>query len=213
MNRHSFIRTLTITLLGALAIHAAQAQQKPKSGASNKPSTAATQTRPYSVILGLGFTSGGDTLISGHYTNGDAYDIKAGNGADVKLGLEYRLTSQFALQGTVGYHTTGTSATNGDINFKRTPIELLGLYQVAEKFRLGGGLRKSTGAAINSSGVASSLGSLSFDASTGTIIQGEYLFTRKDALALRAVNESYTYGNSPTKISGNHVGIYYFHYF
>jgi len=49
----------------------------------------------------------------------------------------------FALQATVGYHINDTrAASNGSVRFTRIPIDLLALYSVTDKVRLGGAAEK-----------------------------------------------------------------------
>lgn len=200
--------TLALSLLVTAGfIHNAFAQTAPSAAPAASPS------KNFRFLLGLGFTSGGDTLVDGQYSNGSSYKISAGGGIDIKGGLEYQITPQFAVQGSVGYHSDSTSASNGNIGFKRTPIEVLGFYGVNPKFRLGAGVRSSSGAGLSSSGVASSVGSLTVTGNTGTVIQGDYFFAPKSAFSIRAVNESFTRSDSAKSISGNHVGFYFFQYF
>lgn len=156
-------------------------------------------------VIGLDFTFGGDTLVSVPYTNGDTKNIKAGGLVHFFGGAEYQ-SGNFALQGTVGYHRDSTAADNGSVTFTRVPVEVLGLWTVGEQVRLGGGLRKSTGAKQDSSGAASLVGRTSYTGNLGVVVQGEYLFVGSQLSAfVRYVSESYE--SRGARVDGNHFGL------
>lgn len=164
-------------------------------------------------VVGGGFTYGGDKLATAQYTNGSSADVRAGSLLDIHAGLEYRF-DQFAVQSTVGYHFDSADATNGSITFSRVPVELLGYYQVSQSIRLGGGLRKSTGAQLDGDGVASNIGTVKFDADPGFVLEGEYLVGKNLGFKLRYVAEKFKAKTGNAKdIDGNHVGIFMNAYF
>jgi len=165
----------------------------------------AQSTNPVRGFVGMAVTGGGETLVTVTYSDGSSKNIKSGGLVDLKVGAEYRWTDAFSVQGSVGFHTDSTSASNGNVRFTRFPIELLGYWHARPALRLGGGLRVPTGAKLRSSGVVASLGNTSFDASAGLVLEGEYLFSPRFGLGLRAVKETYEVGGS--KIDGDHVGL------
>jgi hypothetical protein len=181
----------------------------------------AQEASPPSVRLfgNFGYGFGGDTLASGTYTNGSTYEVKAGTGVQFAIGADARVAEKVTIQGSVGYHSHSTTASNGEIAFKRTPIELLAFYDVTKQFRLGGGVRKSTGAEMTVSGAAvGSAAAGKYDSSTGAVLEGQYFFSpaastagsRKAqfGLSLRYVTENYTLQNSNTGAkNGNHGAI------
>lgn len=166
------------------------------------PGFAADGIRP---LLGMSITGGGEKLASVSYDNGDTQAVRSGGLLHLFGGLEYQ-SGNFALQANIGYHVDDTAAKNGSVRFDRVPVELLGFWQVADSVRLGGGVRKATGAKISSSGAAAAVGSASFDGQLGVVLQGEYLFLgNKMSALLRYVAEDYqVYGQT---ISGNHLGL------
>lgn len=154
--------------------------------------------------LGTALTGGGEKLATVTYTDGSTQDVRSGGLVHLWLGFEYQ-TGAFALQGNVGYHVDDTTAKNGSVKFKRNPVELLGFWHVSDNVRLGGGLRKSASAEVNSSGAASSVGNFGFESKVGLVLQGEYFVTGdKFSVYGRYVAEDYTLFGQ--KISGNHVG-------
>lgn len=185
MNR----QTLCAVVLAAASV-AAQAQSTPN---------------PVRGFVGMAVTGGGDTLVTVTYSDGSTKNIKAGGLIDFKVGAEYRWTDMVSVQGSVGFHTDHTSASNGNVRFTRFPIELLGYWHATPTLRVGGGLRVPTGAKLRSSGVVASLGNTSFDASAGLVAEVEYLFSPNFGLGLRAVKERYEVGSS--KIDGDHFGL------
>ena len=164
----------------------------------------------------MGYGVGGDTLASGNYTDGSSYEVKAGSGFQLAIGADFRVAENVTIQGSIGYHVHDATASNGQISFKRTPVELLGFYDITNQFRLGGGVRKVNDAELTVSGAA--VGSTTagkYDSSTGVVLEGQYFFSpvqsvagnRKAQLGLsvRYVTETYTPKNGSTAAkNGNH---------
>jgi len=61
-------------------------------------------------------------------------------------------------------------------------------------------------AKLRGSGVANNI-NLSFDSTTGGIIEGEYLFSPTMGVKIRAVSEKFTRTGTNIKADGNHVGL------
>ena len=167
----------------------------------------------FGFVGALGVNSGGDTLVSGNYTNGDSFSIKAGNGVMASFGMTYALNPSVDLQATIGFESDATNASNGSIKFERMPIEALAFYNFTDTYRLGGGFRSATGAKLTSSGVASGLNA-DLNASVGVVLEGQYMLGSKNsaskfhpALYLRYVSEKYTTPSVNQNIDGSHVGI------
>ncbi len=173
--------------------------------------TPATAAAPARLLAGVGVSGGGDELATANYTNGDSQNIRAGKGIYLTVGADYRINSQFSVQGTVNFHTDDTNADNGSIRFRRFPVEVLGYYHINNQWRVGGGVRYINGSKLTSSGAASGIDT-KFDNSTGAVLEAEYFWTPNFGMKLRYVNETFkARGYEDTK--GNHVGIsgnYYF---
>lgn len=156
-------------------------------------------------VIGTSLTFGGETLATVRYTNGNSEDVKSGGLIHLFGGVEYQ-KGKFALQANIGYHVDDTSASDGKVQFSRVPVEVLGFWQASDKIRVGGGVRKATGAKVKGSGAASSLGSIDLDADTGLILQAEYFFDDGQFSAFaRFVQEDYKVNGA--SISGNHTGL------
>ena len=174
---------------------------------------AADAGTPFHFLLGAGLTYGGDTLITVPFTDGSSDSIKAGGLIQLYGGGEYRFNELFAVQATVGYHINDTrAASNGSVRFTRVPVDLLGLYSVTEKVRLGVGAQFVSSPELKGDGVASNV-SQTYDSTTGAIVEGEYLFTPHIGLKLRYVSEKFTPSNGGAKVDGSHGGVMFSYYF
>lgn len=186
----AFTAALGALTLGALATAPVQAQ---------------TAAAPVRGVLGLAATFGGDDLVTTQYTNGSSSTISAGGLLQIKLGAEFQLAPQFALQTTVGYHFDRRTASNGDVTFERYPLEALAFYQLGPQFRLGAGLRSALNPKLSGTGAASSIGNNSFSSKLAAVVEAEYAFSPVMSVTFRAVNEKYTFANQT--INGSHGGI------
>jgi opacity protein-like surface antigen len=174
---------------------------------------AADAASPFRFLLGAGITFGGDTLITVPFTDGSRDDIKAGGLVQLYGGGELRLGDKVAAQVTVGYHVNDTkAATNGSVRFTRVPVDLLALYSVTDKVRLGAGAQFVSGPELKGSGVASNVNQ-KYDSTTGAIIEGEYLFTPKVGLKVRYVSEKFKPSNGGASVDGSHLGLLFNFYF
>ena len=157
-------------------------------------------------VLGFGLTGGGDRFASVEYADGRTEDIRAGQFVYFYGGLTTELSPGITLQGTVGYHTDSTNASNGSIKFTRFPFELLGHVQVHEQIRVGGGLRFVTGAKYSESGALGSA-RVNFGNTVGVVGEVEYLFSPQFGLKMRFAKEEYkaSYPYAGTA-KGDHIG-------
>jgi len=60
--------------------------------------------RPVRLILGGGFTNGGDKLATAVFNDGSTQNVRAGNRFQVYIGANFRLTPMLQLGVTAGYH-------------------------------------------------------------------------------------------------------------
>jgi hypothetical protein len=168
-------------------------------------------SNPLHPLLGIALTGGGDKIASVEFRDGDSRDITAGGLVQIWGGVEYREQgSPFAVQGTLGYHFDNTSARNGSQRFERFPIELIALYSVAPKVRVGLGARYAMSAKFTSSG-AGDVGDFNFKSQIAPLLMGEWLITPSWGVQVRYVHE--TYKLDGMSIDGSHGGVglnYYF---
>jgi hypothetical protein len=120
---------------------------------------------------------GGDQLVNGSYTDGTSYELLAGTGWTYSAGADLRLSKNFYLQASLGQQRNRVTASNGEFNFQRTPIEFLGFYSVTDQWRLGAGVHKTYGAKLTGTGVAAGVsGTGSYEGSVGAVLEVQYLF-------------------------------------
>ena len=177
---------------------------------------------PVHPLVGIAITGGGDKLSSVDYTNGDSQDITAGGLVQFYGGAEYHeKDSPFGVQATFGYHVDSTHARNGNQTFSRWPIEVIGLFNLTPKFRVGVGARYASSPKFTSGG-AGDIGDADFKAQVGGLVMGEWLITPSMGLQLRYVHENYKIGGhcpnpgvcvGETTIDGSHGGLGFNYYF
>lgn len=162
--------------------------------------------RPFKFVAGVGVTGGGDKVASVTYTDGTTQTIKGGGLVMFFAGGEFRLGTLVTLQTTIGYHVDGSYASNGDLEFTRTPIDVIAYVPVNDNLRFGLGAHFVNSASLKGTGPAGYIDQ-KFDASVGLVAEGEYRFTSWFGLKLRGVSQKYTETVTRTRFSGNHVGL------
>ncbi len=176
-----------------------------------------TPTKPgLHFLLNGGLTYGGDTIYTAVFTNGDTSNIKGGSFVQFGMGALWQAEGRpLALLLSANYHMDNVSATNGKLEFKRIPIELLAYYTGKERFRIGGGLRivnsPEAGGTVNNS-----TDKIVFDNTTGLVAEVGYQLTTPSWLNFRFVSEKYnakSHNGTPVSggvpLSGSHLGVNY----
>ncbi|NHZ93452.1 outer membrane beta-barrel protein [Massilia sp. CCM 8733] len=185
---------------------------------SAQAQTQAPAANPLRFVVGAGLTAGGDKLATAKYSNGGSIDVRAGGMIAFLAGVDYRVNQEFSFQGTVGFHVDQASARNGDVTFKRFPIEVLAYFHPTDKMRIGGGVRYVSSPKLNGDGFGAGVYQ-EFDNTVGAVVEGEYFFSPNVGLKLRYVKEeyesSYVYRRQTfvEKTKGDHVGIFGNFYF
>jgi hypothetical protein len=179
---------------------------------------AQTEPNPLRFMVGIGLTAGGDNVATANYTDGSTNNISAGTGIQLMTGVDYRLNQSVSFQATVGYRGRFALGSNGNASFDRYPIELLGYYNLNEKWRLGGGIQYIHNPSLNASGALAYL-SEDFKSTTGIVLETEYFPMPHLGIKFRAVKENYTpivqpySGYSTDSINGSHIGVLSDYYF
>lgn len=190
---------LTGAALAALALTSAHAQSQ------NGPAV-----RP---LLGGGLTFGGDKLYTVEFRDGSSDTIRAGGLFMIYGGVEFRATDALAVQATVGYHADSTrAASNGSLRFARYPVDVLALFSVSDKVRLGGGVEFVNSPKVSGRGDIGDF-TVRFDNATGVVLEGEYLFTRNFGMKARAASIKYKADGASDKIDGSYGGLMLNYYF
>ncbi len=204
-------------ILGSVSAPAA-AQATARMGSQGEPRDAAQNSlvlpeRNWHGFVSYGATSGGDRLIRVTWVDSvtrvpqHSANLYAGAQSELRLGVNYRPTgSTWGLQASVGRHSEYASGTDGSLEFRRTPLELLGHWYAWPQVRLGFGVRQATQARMVGKGSAERF-STTFQASTGAVLEAEWLLLQgRVALGARLVGERYTAPWGET-FSGNHAGL------
>lgn len=167
------------------------------------------QIRP---LIGTGITYGGETLAEVTYNNGWTEKIKSGGLVALYGGVEFYLGDVVAMQATVGYHIDNSSGRNASLRFSRYPIDLVALVRVAPNVRIGAGVQYVDSAKLAGSGDLSGI-RVDYKASTGGIVEGEYLFWPNFGVQVRGVVRKYQATDGSPSVSGNHLGVMVNYYF
>jgi hypothetical protein len=176
---------------------------------------------PIHPLVGVAITGGGDKIASVEYANGGSRDITAGGLVQLSGGIEYHEKGQpWGVQATVGYHFDNTSADNGNQRFQRWPLEVIGLFNLTPKFRMGVGARYAAAAKFTSDG-AGYVGNADFKAQLGGLVMAEWLITPSMGVQLRFVDEKYkvdetnlsTGTTRRVTVDGSHGGLGFNYYF
>ena len=167
----------------------------------------AQNAKPLQYLAGFGFSNGGDNLAEVNYTNGHSQNIRAGGLLYLTAGVDYRISPEFSVQGTVNYHINDTNADNGKVKFQRFPIELIGYYHINPQWRIGGGVRYTSSPKLSGSGVADGL-EVKFDDATSGVVEAEYFWRPNVGFKMRYVNETFKVrGYHDLEVKANHFGV------
>jgi hypothetical protein len=218
-----------LLLAGVLATLATCAQAQDAPGAEHNP----TGLRPF---IGLGFTSGGDTLTPVIYVpEGSSIryreSISAGGGLDLRLGLSQRLANlPLSLQVAVAFHNDQANGIDGEkLRFRRIPIEATLLWHATDRTRIGFGVRKAVNPVFKGSGITCGgndcTGEAKLKSNVGFLLEAEYAVTPSWSLKARYVWESFKVKSvSPAwerielvgqgeQFEANHLGVHSLWYF
>ena len=169
-----------------------------------------------------GLAMGGNSIVSGSYTDNTTWDIRAGAGAIFAIGGEFQLTYQWSIQATKGYQREKTNATDAEVKLTRAPQEVLVFYEVAPQWKLGAGLRQDKNIGMTWYKDGGSSGSTKFEDTNGTVLEAQYLFTPRDkksqrslqaGLSLRVVRQDLKNNDWQKTYNANQVGLSVFFYY
>ncbi len=178
-----------------------------------RPEQRAYNHSGWNFVGSMSITFGGDELIEVEVENdffGDENeDIKAGESAAFALGGAYQFYDvPLQLQATIGYHTDGIFADNGDVDFSRKPLELLAFYSV-NKHRFGAGITHHFDPEFEVDFDFQRPYGVDFKDATGFVLQYDYRVASFLALGARLVNIDYEPENRfrGPDVEGDHVGL------
>jgi len=178
-------------------------------------SAVSVQAAEFRGVVGIGFDLGGDKLLSGTYTDGSTWEVKANQGLLLNGGV-VMVTGDFETQATVGYKFGGPTAKNGSVTFDVIPLELIEFYR-AGNARMGLGISYHLNPKLKVDIPGSILnGDYNFDDALGMVAQigwapagGIYSID----LRYTAVNFKQKNVTNAKDINGNVAGLYASLYF
>lgn len=89
--------------------------------------------------FGGGLDFGGDKLLEVTYADGSDEKLYAGEGIHLAVGTDIDLSPVSMVRATLGYKFSSITAENGDILFRRVPLELTG-YRFFDNHGIGAGV-------------------------------------------------------------------------
>ena len=180
---------------------------------------------PWRTFASVGYSSGGDVLVNGVYSNtGEQFTLRAGKGLQATVGASYALAEGWSAQAALGYHVDRTNGSNFNFTFSRWPVELMLYRELNSDWRIGAGLRYSAAARFESSGTRQRLGTRKLSASVGPMLDLQYfLVPLKESgqgrgaaggVGLKWVSEKF-HGNEVSRFErdGQHLALYAFAYY
>lgn len=175
------------------------------------------------TFASLGYTAGGDVLVDGRYSNtGERFTLRAGQGLQAMVGLQYPLAGNWSAQAAVGYHYDRTNGAGWNYQFTRYPVELMVHNTLNENWRIGLGARHSLEPTFKSSGTQASMGNSSLRASPGAVVELQYMLYPLRAsgsgaaggISLKWAQERFRLKEVKTlERSGEHIAVSLFTYF
>lgn len=177
------------------------------------------------TFVSFGPTMGGDVLVNGRYTNtGKDFTLRAGQGLQAMLGMQYQWSSAWSGQAALGYHYDKTNGVEGDFKFTRFPLEMMVHYAVNDDWRVGVGVHYSLDPKFKGVGNQSYYGSTVLKSSPGPIAEVQYMLWplsgsgpgrgAAGGISMKVVEETFRVkGSNSVERSGQHLGISLFSYF
>ncbi|MFC4160379.1 outer membrane beta-barrel protein [Chitinimonas lacunae] len=160
-------------------------------------------------VMTGGLTGGGDKLSTVRYTNGSSKSIRTGALVQFGAGVVWRdheLPASIKL--TANMHMDIAPGSNGDVYFRRFPIELIGYYHPTDRWMVGVGARWAVKPKLvyDIDGYSNRV---RFDNAYGLLFEVGYNFNDHLALIGRYAHEDYEYRdfNSNDSIDGSHLGL------
>lgn len=176
--------------------------------ASSMLVAASAEAQDFSPMFKIGFDTGGDELYTAVFTDGSTDTIKANGGFFIGGGISIiNDAKNIETELSLSYKSSSISAANGDVTWKRFPVDALVFYRVPN-FRVGGGLTYHLSPKLSASGAAGN-GEVTTDNAVGLLLQADYGFDDKVFLGLRYTAIEYKPANCPacTAAKGNGIGL------
>ncbi len=151
----------------------------------------------YRFQVGALVSAGGDELVEVELTGGaqDDDSVTAGGGVGLWIGAGFMYSPTLEVRANIGFHRDSISASNGDTEFSRMPLELMAMLHRGPH-RFGAGVHYILNPEFDFSleqnfGQDISFGA-EFDDAIGLAVQYEYVFRERTSLGLRYLQTEYS---------------------
>lgn len=163
----------------------------------------AAEVRPF---VKAGYDFGGEAIAEVVFTNGDRETIRANQGFYLGGGASILTESRtMEIELSAAYKLGGVRGSNGEVDWRRFPLEALWFYRF-EKVRLGGGLTYHLNPKLDGSGVVGGIDT-KFDDALGVVLQGDWRVSESFTLGLRYTSIEYQVSGTSFKAKGNGLGV------
>ena len=169
------------------------------------PLTVSASISDLNLVYSIGLTAGGETLAE----RSDGVELESGGMYYLAMGVVLKISSDFQLQGNIGYHFDDLEASNGSADFSRTFAELIPYYMLSQKIRIGVGMVNTFEPEYSDPG-----GEVGFENALGMISEVNWQHSRGSWWGVRYVNMDYTVSNvdgfsvsNGAAIDGSYLGL------
>ena len=162
-------------------------------------------------VFTLGQSNGGETLLTVVYNTGEKQKFKAGGGSFVTAGAVARMTNRpFDVSLTIGYHVDKDKAIDGEVEFSRVPVELIGYLRALPNLRVGLGVRSAQQVKFSANVRGVDYADYKFKSGASPIIEGDWFFTPRWSLGVRHVQEKVhtTYFGETATANADHWALF-----
>jgi len=175
----------------------------------------------FHIAFNLGITAGGDSIAKAKYTNGDSASIHGGGLVQLGAGIYYHKPSvPVSALLTINYHVDNATAKNGNMQFDRWPLELIGYYHLNDSWRLGAGIRHVMNAKLKYDIDNDPVTTIDYADTNSPVFEAAWgqewrrnnfwvgLRYVHETLKARRVNDGYLSYNVDHTDDGSHVGLF-----
>lgn len=154
----------------------------------------------------VGYDTGGETLVTVTFTNGERSSIKANQGFYFGGGVSILNDAKTVeTEVSLSWKFQSITASNGDVTWTRFPLDALVFYRLP-RVRVGAGLTYHMSPKLDGSGVAGGLNTEVKDAAGG-VLQADWRITEAMNLGLRYTALEYKDKTTSTAAKSNGVGV------
>lgn len=165
-----------------------------------------TQAAEIKPLIQLGFSSGGDELVTVEHDFSNDVTIEAGDGFTIETGMAIEVTPNFENQFLIGYRFKDDNAYNGDISWDTIPLTALGFFKV-QNWKFGGGLTYHISPELDGRFDKDEI-NYQFENALGVVAQIQYEVMNAFAIGIRLTFIEYERKHDHTQTaSGNSLGV------